>query len=122
MHYDEEFQHHHGMCSHGRRHMHIAFRVGIGIVTGIGFALLLGWAVMLLWNVIMPELVHAARIGYWQSVGLIVLSRILVGGFHRGHGHGRHWGHARRHECGERLRAEGERCFREPEVKTAEGK
>ncbi|NVO18648.1 MAG: hypothetical protein HXX13_03060 [Bacteroidetes bacterium] len=45
------------------------------------------WIVMLLWNAILPEVVHAGLITYWQALGLLVLSRILFGGFghHRGH-------------------------------------
>ena len=125
MHYDERFrQQHHGMCFHGHRRARIAVRVAIGIAIGGSIALLLGWVVMLLWNAIMPELVHAAHIGYWQSLGLIVLSRILVGGFHRGHGwHHHHMSRAARHECEERWRAEAETRFRESAAKTeAEGK
>ncbi|HKX44237.1 MAG TPA: hypothetical protein VJO99_23970 [Burkholderiaceae bacterium] len=46
--------------------------------------------VMLLWNAIIPELFAGARsIDYLHALGLLVLSRILFGGF-RGHG-GWHW-------------------------------
>jgi len=54
----------------------------------------LGGAVMLLWNAVLPAVFTGARsIDYLQALGLLVLSRILFGGF-RGHGgwHGRrHW-------------------------------
>lgn len=46
--------------------------------------LVLGGIVMLLWNVILPDLLHVSPISYWQSVGLLVLFRILVGNFGRG--------------------------------------
>ena len=36
---------------------------------------------MLLWNAILPSAVHAGEISFWQAVGLLLLSRILVGGF-----------------------------------------
>ncbi|MQR02516.1 hypothetical protein [Glaciimonas soli] len=52
----------------------------------------LGAAVMLLWNLVMPGLfVGSRQIDYWHAVGLLVLCRILFGGF-RGHvgWHGRH--------------------------------
>jgi hypothetical protein len=51
----------------------------------------LGWLVMALWNWLMPALFFGAReIGYLQAMGILVLSKILFGGF-RGHcGHG-HW-------------------------------
>ncbi|QBR03456.1 hypothetical protein [Paraburkholderia pallida] len=55
---------------------------------------LLGWIVMGLWNWILPALiVNAHAIDYPRAVGLLVLCRILFGGF-RGHGgchRRRHW-------------------------------
>lgn len=55
----------------------------------------LGWGVMLLWNWVVPALFVGARaIDFAHALGLLVLSRILFGGF-RGHGGGwrqrRHW-------------------------------
>ncbi len=50
----------------------------------IPLAFLAALAVMLLWNAIIPDLLNANEIGYWQSLGLIVLSRVLFGGFHCG--------------------------------------
>jgi hypothetical protein len=54
----------------------------------------LGWVVMTLWNWVVPALFVGARaIDFAHALGLLVLSRILFGGF-RGHGgwHGRrHW-------------------------------
>jgi hypothetical protein len=55
----------------------------------------LGALVMVLWNWLMPTLFFGAReIGYLQAMGILLLSKILFGGF-RGHGgHGR-WHHQR---------------------------
>ncbi|MGG1947443.1 hypothetical protein AB1286_22080 [Trinickia sp. NRRL B-1857] len=55
----------------------------------------LGWGVTLLWNWVMPALFAGARtIDFAHALGLLVLSRILFGGF-RGYGggwrHRRHW-------------------------------
>ncbi|WP_233852333.1 hypothetical protein [Paraburkholderia sp. HD33-4] len=54
----------------------------------------LGWVVMTLWNWVIPALFVGARaIDYAHALGLLVLSRILFGGF-RGHGGWRgrrHW-------------------------------
>ncbi|MBW9105425.1 hypothetical protein [Paraburkholderia phenoliruptrix] len=54
----------------------------------------LGWVVMALWNWVMPALfVGAKPIDFAHALGLLVLSRILFGGF-RGHGgwrERRHW-------------------------------
>ena len=46
----------------------------------IGIALV-GLAVMLLWNAIVSPVLHVEEINYWQAVGLLVLCRILTGGF-----------------------------------------
>ncbi|MFI4940472.1 MAG: hypothetical protein ACHP7O_09070 [Burkholderiales bacterium] len=60
-------------------------------------AAVLGGAVMLLWNLVAPGLFAGARpIDYLHGLGLLVLSRILFGGF-RGRG-GWHGGwHGRQH-------------------------
>ena len=57
----------------------------------------LGAAVMLLWNWVVPPIFPAAtEIGFWRALGLLVLCRILFGGF-RGN---RHW-----HEKKRRMQA-----------------
>ena len=43
--------------------------------------LLFGWVVMLLWNAILPSALHAGLLTYPQAIGLLVLCRILFGGF-----------------------------------------
>jgi len=58
----------------------------------------LGAVVMLLWNAIVPDLFGTARpIDYLHALGLLVLSRILFGGF-RGHGGWRRGMHGHGHE------------------------
>lgn len=48
------------------------------------------WIVMQLWNCLLPDLfAGVSRLGYWQALGVLVLSRILFGGL-RGGGPG-HW-------------------------------
>lgn len=61
-------------------------------------AAVLGGVVMALWNWVMPGLYFDINaIDYWHALGLLVLSRILVGGF-RGHGrHGHQGWHERHH-------------------------
>jgi hypothetical protein len=56
---------------------------------------LVGLAVMLLWNAVVPAVFHGPLLQYWQAVGLLILSRLLVGGL-RGRGwhggwRGRRW-------------------------------
>jgi hypothetical protein len=41
--------------------------------------LLLSAIVMLLWNAILPPLLHVNNISYGQSIGLLILCRILFG-------------------------------------------
>ena len=47
----------------------------------IPIILIVGLVVMLLWNAIMPDVIHASTIKYWQALGLLILCRILFGGF-----------------------------------------
>jgi len=42
---------------------------------------LLGFVVKALWNWLMPELFGWKMIGYWQAMGLMLLSKLLFGGF-----------------------------------------
>jgi len=70
-----------------------AFLVLVPVLIGV-----LSWVVMSLWNALIPALFHGPLVTFWQAVGLLVLSKILFGGF-RGRGghhgwHGRH-GHWR---------------------------
>jgi hypothetical protein len=58
----------------------------------IGFAALIGVAgivVMSLWNWLIPALFGGPSLHFWQAIGLLVLTRILVGRVGRGSGH---WG------------------------------
>lgn len=55
-------------------------------------ALAVGVIVMLLWNAILPELLGVKQINYWQSVGLWILCRILLGSFRPGGRNRRHMG------------------------------
>jgi len=47
----------------------------------IAAVLVMGLIVMLLWNAILPPLLNIKDITYWQAVGLLVLCKILFGGF-----------------------------------------
>ncbi len=50
----------------------------------IGLLFLLPFIIMSLWNAILPEVLDARTITYWQALGLFILSRILFGGFRCG--------------------------------------
>ena len=76
------------------------FRIlkGIKIAVAIAFFItLFGFITMHLWNWLVPELFHGPIISFCQAIGLVVLSKILFGGFHRGWGGRRHWGHNPKH-------------------------
>jgi hypothetical protein len=64
--------------------------LGIAVLV-LGAAAVLGGVVMMLWNAVVPALFTSARpIDYLHALGLLILSRILFGGFRgRGGWHGR---------------------------------
>lgn len=49
----------------------------------LGFFALVSYAVMLLWNELLPDLFGFQAIQFWQAAGLLLLSRILFGGWGR---------------------------------------
>ena len=49
------------------------------------------FVVMELWNRLMPVIFNLHAISFWQALGLLVLSKILFGGFHGRPGFGGHW-------------------------------
>ncbi|MEI7428933.1 MAG: hypothetical protein WCL27_00650 [Betaproteobacteria bacterium] len=67
----------------------------IGLLAILGIAAL-GGVVMLLWNWLIPTLFFGAQpVDYCQALGILLLSKILFGGF-RGGCHGR-WKERRQH-------------------------
>jgi hypothetical protein len=58
----------------------------------IVIAVVAGFVVMHLWNWLMPAVFGLKTITFLQAIGLLLLSKILLGGFHK-HGHGgrREW-------------------------------
>lgn len=69
-----------------------AIFIPIAIAAGI---FIFGSLVMLLWNALLPEVLGVHTITFWQALGILVLSKILFGGFRGGHGghHGHHGYH-----------------------------
>lgn len=57
------------------------------------FAIAFGWLAMWLWNKLIPTIFHGPMLTYWQTVGLLVLARMFVGGWggHHHHHHKKHW-------------------------------
>lgn len=59
------------------------------VVVAIAVAVF-GYAVMSLWNWLVPGLVGWHTLSFAQAVGVLILCRLLFGGFGR---HGGHWRH-----------------------------
>lgn len=57
--------------------------------------LAVGYIVMALWNYTLPQIFNVSTITFWQAIGLLILSKILFGGFrggwHRHHRHEERW-------------------------------
>src|SRR5688572_19456639 len=60
------------------------------IFFGLVFLTAFTYLVMLLWNAILPDVLNAKPINFWQSLGLLLLAKILFGGF-GGWRHKRRW-------------------------------
>lgn len=56
--------------------------LGIAILATVVF----GFVVMSLWNAILPAVLGVKAVSFWQALGILVLSKILFGGFGRGGG------------------------------------
>ena len=52
---------------------------------------LFSFVVMSLWNWLMPALFGSRLITFWQALGVLILSKILFGGFRGGPGARMHW-------------------------------
>ena len=49
------------------------------------------FVVMSLWNVLMPGIFGVRAISFWQALGLLILSKLLFGGFRPSRGAGPLW-------------------------------
>ena len=61
--------------------MNKRFSAGKIAFFGILAVLVFGWIVMSLWNAILPNVLHVSQITFLQALGILVLSKILFGGF-----------------------------------------
>jgi hypothetical protein len=57
------------------------FIIPAAIAGLVVFAFIGGQLVRLLWNWLLPSLAGLPEITFWQALGILALSRILVGGF-----------------------------------------
>ena len=79
---------HNSLNNRGSRHSikQIGVWVFLGIIAAAGFAFIFAFIVMFLWNRLMPDIFGLVQISYFQAFGLVILARLLVGGWHHGHG------------------------------------
>lgn len=80
----------------------------IGIVA-IGVC---GFVVMSLWNWLAPTIIGAPTIGFWQALGVLVLCKILFGGFRGQPGSGGDWKKRMRDRCEQMTPEEREKFLR----------
>ncbi|MDR0414351.1 MAG: hypothetical protein LBH84_02940 [Prevotellaceae bacterium] len=88
--------------------IHIFAHIVWGTITMAIFSV----ATMLLWNALLPEIFGVASVNFWQALGLLVLCRMLFGGFGRAWkfaGGSHHWNHV--HEKWHRMSDEERREF-----------
>ena len=67
-----------------------AIFIPVAIAAGV---FIFGSILMLLWNALLPAVLGVHTITFWQALGILILSKILFGGFSGGHGHHRHHGY-----------------------------
>lgn len=89
-----------------------AGRIAMFAAFAVVFLAVFSYFVMWLWNWLMPMLFGLRVITFWQALGILVLSKILFGGF-RGGPH-RDWNWRRRmYERWEKMTPEEREKFRE---------
>ena len=64
-----------------RGRKHLIWIAPLALVGMMLFAFIGGQIVMLLWNALLPALFGFPEISFWQPLGILVLCRILFGGF-----------------------------------------
>jgi hypothetical protein len=67
-----------------------------GIILGASLAFLFVFGTMHLWNYLAVDLFHAPVITFWQTAGLMLLGRLIAGGFRGSGGWGRKRGYGMR--------------------------
>ncbi len=59
----------------------VVFWVIIGLFFAVVFAVVFGIVVKLLWGVTLTPIFGLPEITYWQAVGIVILARLIFGGF-----------------------------------------
>jgi hypothetical protein len=71
-------------------HKHFWLKKIIGFsLLAIGGIALVNFILMTLWNQVLTVVVPVGMVSFWQSLGILILSKILFGGFKGGYGNHR---------------------------------
>ncbi len=62
--------------------MNKALKILKWTVLGVVFVIAFGGIVMLLWNWLIPSIFNLREISFWEALGLLLLGKLLFGGFH----------------------------------------
>ena len=79
-------------------------KIILGVLIAAVIAVVVGALVMVLWNWLMPEIFGLGTITYWQGFGLVLLLRLLIGGFGEHGSKGPKEGKGHRHRSSESCR------------------
>lgn len=77
------------------------FIIPLAMLGIAAFIFLGGWIVMSLWNWLLPPLFGWKTVAFWQALGILLLCRILFGGW--GRHSGGHWRSQLRHRIVDRM-------------------
>lgn len=93
-HFEEGYRRH-KRWSEWPRGAKIAVMAAAAIVFIPALLVLFGAGTMWLWNWLMPTLFKLPTIGFWQAIGILLLSQILFKGGHFGRSGRRSWKNAK---------------------------
>src|SRR5216683_1323186 len=65
-------------------------KLKVAVIAALAIAVF-GFMVMGLWNWLAPAVFGLRTITFWQALGILILSKILFGGFRGRPGYGGHW-------------------------------
>jgi hypothetical protein len=83
----------------------------IGLIAVVAAAVF-GFVVMSLWNWLAPSVFGLHTISFWQALGILILSKLLFGGFRGRPGYSGHW-RRRMSDRWERMTPEEREKFRQ---------
>jgi hypothetical protein len=73
--------HHYDSSSTKGKMFHIVGHVFVGLLFAAAFAIVFAFLVKLIWNSLLPALFDWKQITFWQAFGIIILAKLLFGGF-----------------------------------------